>query len=107
MVTYAAPLPETYFFYRAGNAGALLGSTPFLQAKGGIVNEKVADAVEQRAVGDGRKAETAAHGNGEAGHDDSGGFCAAIARENNGNFVTLSGERLGQRFDDVGEATGL
>ena len=57
---------------------------------GGIVDEKITHALEQGAVGDGGEAEAAAHGNGEAGHDDGGGFCAAIARENDGDFVALS-----------------
>jgi len=74
---------------------------------GGVVDEKVADGVEESAVGDGRKTEATAHGNGEAGHNDGGGFRAAVARENDGDFVALSGESLGQRFDDVGEAAGL
>src|SRR5262249_9165316 len=70
----------------------------------GVINEKIADAVEESAVGDGGKTQTRAGRNGERRHDDGGGFCAAITRENYGDFVAASDESLRKRFDHVGEA---
>ena len=73
----------------------------------GIVDEKITHAVEDGAVGDGRKTQAAAHGDGEAGHDDGVGFGVAVTRKDDGDFVAQGRESLGQRFDYVGEASGL
>lgn len=73
----------------------------------GIVDEIVLDAAEDAAIGNGRKAQAGAHGNGEAGADGVFGFCGAIAWEDDSDFLALRGEGSGEAFDDVGETASF
>ncbi len=73
----------------------------------GIIDEEITHAVEDGAVGYGRETQAAAHGDGEAGHDDGVGFGIAVTGKDDGDFVAKCREGLGQGFDYVGEASGF
>src|ERR1700693_3239218 len=73
----------------------------------GIVDEKVAHAVEHGAIGNGGKAQATAQRDGDAGHDHHACFYAPVARQDHGQFMALGDEGFGQRLDYVGEAASL
>src|SRR5258708_39644186 len=69
---------------------------------GGIVYKKIANAVDYGTVGNGWKAEAcAAHGNCHAGHHHGTGFCSAVAREHNRDFIPEANQGLRQSVNDV------
>ena len=73
----------------------------------GIVHEKIAHAADDGAIGNRGKAEAAAERNRHAGHDHRRGFCSAVARQHDGDFMAQLNERLRKSFDNVRQAARL
>src|SRR5438477_1074531 len=73
----------------------------------GVVNEEITDATGGAAAHDGGETEARPHRNGDAGDDDGIRFGAAVARQHDRDFVTLSDQGFGKAFDHVRQTTGF
>jgi hypothetical protein len=102
----AAELAVTLGIVRIIAAGAAVEAVAI--EIGGVVDEEIAHAADDRAIGNGGEAKTrAAHGNADAGHDYRTYLRAAVARQDDGDFVPEIDQGFWQRLDDVRQSAGL
>src|SRR4029077_15982949 len=74
---------------------------------GGVVNEKVAYALDRLTLRERRKSQSVAQRNGHAVNDRRSDLVPVIAREQHGHFMPHGHQGFGQRFDDICQAARL
>src|SRR5579871_988947 len=72
-----------------------------------VVHEVVKNAVERAALENRRKTQLAARRNRQAGYPCPNALRISVARKQDGDLMTQRHERLGQRFDYIGQTAGF
>src|SRR5262249_33876285 len=73
----------------------------------GVIDEEIADAAGGAASHDRGETEPRTHRNGDTRDNNGIRFGAAIARQDDRDFVTVADQCFGKTFDDVRQTTGF
>ncbi len=87
-------------------AGGISVKTVAIEVSG-IIDKKVANAIQQRAVHNRRKTQPVAHRHGKARNYFRAALSSPVPGQHHGHFMTASNQRFGKRFHYIGKTSGL